>query len=124
MLMNYVQLAARTRLLSIILLLSLVGYLSVHQILQGQDVIFRWLVSCVPLLGCLPGLVRAQFRAGSWLCFVLLIYFIAFVAALGVPGHVYGESLAVFLTVSLFVSAMMYARWQQRANSAQGEPSP
>ena len=126
--MNQLQLANAARKTSIGLLGALVIYLSLHHILGGQDVLFRWLVSCVPLLAFFPGLMRARFRSGSWLCFVLLIYFIGFTAALWIPGNLWGDALGVFLTVSLFISAMMFARWQQRANIAQaniaqGEPS-
>ena len=114
--MNYSTLACLSRRISIALLLSLVGFLAVSHILREQDVIFRVLVSCIPLLCFLPGLIKAHFRAGSWLCFVLLMYFVGFTAQLGIPGNLWGESVALFLTVTLFISAMMYARWQQRAD--------
>lgn len=119
--MNYTRLACLSRRLSITLLVSLIGFLAISHTLRGQDVVFRVLVSCIPLLGFLPGLIAAQFRTGSWLCFVLLIYFVGFTTQLWIPGNIWGESIALFLTITLFVSAMMYARWQQRANVAQGE---
>ena len=117
--MSYVRLAKRSQQLSLVLLLMLIAYLSLLHILRGQDILFRWVVSCVPLLGFLPGLIRAQFRTGSWLCFVLLIYFTGFTAALGVPGNTWGDALGLTLTVSLFISSMLFSRWQQRA----GDPS-
>lgn len=120
--MTHTKLACLSRRMSIALLLSLIGFLAVSHVVRGQDVIFRVLVSCTPLLGFLPGLIKAQFRAGSWLCFVLLMYFVGFTYQLWIPGNTWGESIGLFLTVTLFVSAMMYARWQQRANVAQGEP--
>lgn len=121
--MNHIKLACLARRMSIGLLLGLVIFLAISHIVRGQDVIFRVLVSCLPLLGFLPGLIKAQFRAGSWLCFVLLMYFVGFTTQLWIPGNTLGESIALVFTVTLFVSAMMYARWQQRANLAQGEPS-
>lgn len=114
--MSYARLAFISRRTSIAVLICLVVFLAASHIVRGQDVIFRVLVSCIPLLGFLPGLVKAHFRAGSWLCFVLLMYFVGFTAQLGIPGNAWGESVALFLTVTLFVSAMMYARWQQRAD--------
>ncbi len=122
--MNYLCRAKWARLTSLTLLAALVLYLTWHQFNQGQDAWFRWSVSVVPLLGFFPGLIKAQFRTGSWLCFLLLLYFSGFTLAAGMPGNTLGDALAIGLTVSLFISAMLFSRWQQRANLSQGvQPS-
>ncbi len=114
--MTYTRKAKLSRQLSITLLWCLILYFSVMHTIDGEDVLFRWLVSCVPLLILIPGLIQSKHRAGSWLCFVLLLYFTVYCVELGIPGNQIAESLAMTLIVTLFATAMLYARWQQRAD--------
>ncbi len=109
-----------------LLLLNLV----VTHLITGIDPIFRILVSCTPLLILMPGLLRGKRRSASLLCFALLLYFMVFVSALTVPGHLVSEIISTTLTSLLFVSSMMYSTWQYRAEleaiekQSSGEPKP
>jgi uncharacterized membrane protein len=73
-----------------------------------------WLAFLLPLLIFLPGMVRDNLRSYIWLCFVSLLYFMRLVLALfarpGDPPTVIG----MVAVVTLFISAMLYARWRAR----------
>lgn len=97
-----------------LLLLNLV----VTHLITGIDPIFRILVSCTPLLLLMPGLLKGRRRSASLLCFALLLYFMVFVSALTVPGHLISEIISTTLTCLLFISAMMFSTWQYRADLA------
>lgn len=72
-----------------------------------------WLVQMVPLLIFLPGLIKHHYRTYSWLCFVLLFYFTAFVVDAMSPFRDWADYLGVALSVIMFLSAMMASRWRQ-----------
>lgn len=72
-------------------------------------------VQLVPLLIFVPGLVRNTHRTYSWLCFVVLIYFVAIIPLVMGRG-LWSDWLMTLLCVSLFCSAMMTSRWLQYWN--------
>lgn len=108
------------RISSILLILLLLNLIVTH-IVVGIDPAFRILVSCLPLAILIPGLFRGRRRSASLLCFALLLYFIVFVSALGVPGKLISEVISTLLVVLLFTSSMMFSTWQYRADIAQME---
>lgn len=69
----------------------------------------------LPLLLLLPGLWQKYHRSYSWLCFLMLIYFIKAVDGAFAPQSDWGDYMFVILSVSTFISAMLTARWLQRA---------
>lgn len=72
------------------------------------------LVQLLPLLILLPGIISRYYRAYSWLCFVLLLYFVMAVqGAFSSDANIY-DGIFVFLTVFLFISAMFASRYAQR----------
>lgn len=73
-----------------------------------------WLVQVLPLAIFLPGLWRGGHRAYSWLCFVVLIYFIGSVTDAFSPLAQWHDYLVLALSVLLFVSAMLASRWRQQ----------
>lgn len=83
-----------------------------------------WLLHWVPLLAFLPALIRERVRACAWLCFVLIIYFLTAVPVAFACTSVVSVAEVVVVTL-LFVSTMMYIRWQSRWKKqqapAQGE---
>lgn len=81
---------------------------------------FLWLVVTAPLLVLLPGLLRGAWKSHVWLCFVLLVYFLGTVAGLARPPNAILEWLQLVLICLVFVSAMLYARWQQRQRVGDG----
>lgn len=87
-----------------------------------QGSIIRWLIQTIPLLMFVPGLLRENHRSYSWLCFVVLIYFIPaitqVVMSLGFRdaerpiGH-WSDPLMLLLVVVLFFAATLSSRWLQ-----------
>ena len=85
-----------------------------------------WIVASakiLPLLLFVPGMLRDSLRSYIWLCFVCLLYFIALVLRLF--GDTVGVRPVVGMigVIGLFVSAMLYVRWQSRALRAAQTPA-
>jgi len=68
-------------------------------------------LSTLPLLLFLPGILRQNWRSHIWLCFVLLIYFMANVDSLFSPQPSVFDYLQAILIPTLFIAAMLYCRW-------------
>lgn len=73
-----------------------------------------WLFQSLPLLILLPGLIKQRFRSYSWLCFVILAYFMAYVVEAGSPVADASDWLGLVLSVVIFLGAMMSSRYLQR----------
>ena len=114
--MNFTQKSAYSRLVVLTLLALLIIYYAIIHISSGVDIVFRMLVSIVPLAIFLPGISLRKYRSASLLCFVLLLYFMVGVQSLFTPGDAVPESIAMFIICSLFCVSMLYSRWQQRAD--------
>ena len=69
------------------------------------------------MLAFIPGLIKGWAANQAWLCFAILFYFCFAVMASekpGLPGNLaIAESLAIMV---LFIAAMLYGRWQGRAD--------
>lgn len=72
-----------------------------------------WFIQCLPLLALLPGMLTKYRRSYLWLCFVILLYFVKAVDGIMGQQADWGDTLFLALTVLLFISAMMTARWHQ-----------
>ena len=80
---------------------------------ERQPNVTIWLLHCLPLLMFLPAVLKSSLRGMSWMCFVLLGYFV--VAVLGAficPS--YWVSLELAAIVCLFIAAMFNVRWMAR----------
>ena len=82
-----------------------------------------WLMQTLPLLVVLPGLLKDKHRSYSWLCFVILIYFTAYVVEVMSPLFVWTDALALTLSVVIFIAAMLASRWLQRWHYYAAKPS-
>ncbi|MEX1032373.1 MAG: DUF2069 domain-containing protein [Cellvibrionaceae bacterium] len=101
---------------------GLVALFSWLNLTQPDGSLLRWLVQCIPLLIFVPGLLRQSHRSYSWLCFVVLLYFIPattqVVMSLGYRnaeapiGH-WSDSVMLFLVVIAFFAATFSSRWLQ-----------
>lgn len=70
-------------------------------------------IQLVPLLIFVPGMLAKHYRTYSWLCFVVLFYFIVGVTNVMSPlADVYGW-VTLLASVVLFNAAMMTSRWLQ-----------
>lgn len=74
-----------------------------------------WALVCVPLLILWPGMRKRRHRAYSWLCFVILLYFIKAVEGSLSSIASWVDFTTLALTVIIFISAMLTSRWLQRA---------
>lgn len=98
---------------------SLLLLIAVYNIFHPGGSIKYWLFQSIPLLIFIPGIIQRRFRTYSWMCFVILIYFIHYADKLSTdPGSI-ANWIAIFLTVVLFNGAMMTSRWMQYFNVSQ-----
>ncbi|CAH0992586.1 hypothetical protein SIN8267_02719 [Sinobacterium norvegicum] len=73
-----------------------------------------FMFSTVPLLIFIPGMIQDTHRSYTWICFVVLGYFIYAVTALAVPAEAaLIDWFYCFLTVTLFTFAMMFVRYKK-----------
>ena len=108
-----VELKARlSRKLTLLLIFALVILFAITQLTAEQGHLARWLIQSLPLLVFVRGIHNKRPRSGIWLCFVLLLYFLVVTVNLSAPGDVVKESVTMSLIVSLFISSMMFSRWQ------------
>lgn len=70
----------------------------------------------LPLVLILPWILKKNTRAHIWLCFMLLGYFLNVVPQLFIPQYGLMPYLELVVLITLFVSAMLFARWQHRLN--------
>ncbi|MEP5766441.1 MAG: DUF2069 domain-containing protein [Halieaceae bacterium] len=108
--------ARRTAISRHIALLSLALLLGV-QLLDSwlrQPPLTIWVLRVLPLLIFLPGLVQDRPRTYIWICFVILMYFLILVLRLFAAPTDPVAWVGMISVVSLFVAAMMYARWRSQ----------
>ena len=94
--------------------LALLSLLLLKNLFSPDGSIILLFFQSLPLLVVLPGLYRNHYKAYSWLCFIILIYFIAYVAEVGSPLREWTDYLGLILSVLLFVSTMFTSRQLQR----------
>ena len=75
-----------------------------------------WLVQSLPLLALLPGMLTRHHRAFTWLCFVMLPYFVFAVEQVFISTATYLSYLFLTQTVILFIASMLTSK-QLRVNS-------
>ena len=72
-------------------------------------------IKCLPLLLPVIGIIKGDVRSHSWLCFIVTIYFISGVLRATTPTQLTWGLVETFLSVEVFVCAMMYVRWKKAA---------
>ncbi|MDN3640456.1 DUF2069 domain-containing protein [Simiduia curdlanivorans] len=93
---------------AILLLSALVEYL-----VEPSARLSLLLLQSIPLLLFVPGMWVKHYRTFSWLCFVVLFYFIVAVTQVMSPmANGYGW-VNLIASVVLFNAAMMTSRWLQ-----------
>lgn len=109
---------------SVLLALLLLALFAEHLWLRPT---LQWpvlLVQLLPLALVLPGWWRGTARAGIWLCFVLLFYFLLFISWVTLPGYRIAHVGMTLLSVVLFSTALLFSRWQAQAERmAQDSPA-
>lgn len=90
--------------------------------LTGEGNIKLWLVQCLPLLIFIPGLLQQGHRTYTWICFVILLYFIRSVVNTMSPFIRWHDVLELVLSIVIFITAMMTSRWLQYWQYYQRQP--
>lgn len=79
-------------------------------------------IQLIPLLLVAPGMISGSPRAHAWTCFIVNIYFIQGVLAAIDPGRMIYGWLEAIISLTLFISALLYTRWSyQYGRKAAGE---
>ncbi len=81
----------------------------------GGPLVTFWVIQLVPLLIVLPGMLKHRPRSYSWLCFILLPYFVKGVDGVAMPHRAWIDYLMVAVSVLLFITAMLTSRWLRMA---------
>ena len=76
-----------------------------------------WLFKVLPLLLFIPGLIKRSHKAASWLAYMIMLYFVLAVLLVFSPGSSVWGWLMVVTTLLIFISSMMFTRWQKRADA-------
>ena len=72
------------------------------------------IIQVAPFLILLPTLLSNNYRSYSWLCFVLLVYFIFAVQSVFMSNSTWDDALFLSLSISTFICGMYTSRWLQR----------
>ncbi len=105
--------------LLLITYLSYVGFFILFFVTFLVDEKHTWkllIFQSLPLIIVAPGLIKRYYRAHSWLCFIVLAYFTAYVVEVGSPLVEGSDWVGLTLSVILFIGAMMSSRELQRWN--------
>lgn len=99
---------------------ALIGLLSFWNLSResGPSLVV-WAIQVTPLLIFLPGMAIQHYRTYSWLCFVLLLYFILAVQNALMSTSNMLDYVFLTLVVLLFIASMMTSRWVQYSTKTQ-----
>lgn len=86
-------------------------YLFIHPVDTANPWVI-WLLHFLPIAAFIKVIQRGEPRGHAWLCFLLILYFNeAVLAATTIEYSMWYGIINTFLITTLFISAMMYARW-------------
>lgn len=95
--------------------LALLFTLTLNYLLSSDMKLMHLLVAILPLAIFIPALRKPHHRTYSWLCFVLLMYFLFLVPLLMSYWSLMYWVLTLLVS-TLFITAMMTSRWLQYWN--------
>ena len=91
-----------------------------YPLINGENSsIGLWLIKVLPLLSVGWSMLKQRFRAHSCLCFIILIYFVAYSVLVTSPSGSWSGSdiIGLVLSVIIFYGAMMSSRGLQRLHA-------
>jgi uncharacterized membrane protein len=74
-----------------------------------------WALRSLPLLLFVPGLIKKSHKAASWLAYVIMLYFVFAITVLFTQGTELWGWLLLVMTLTVFITAMLFTRWQKAA---------
>ncbi|VUD51358.1 hypothetical protein TDB9533_01410 [Thalassocella blandensis] len=98
-----------------VLFTLLLGLFAFWNISRETGSLVVWCFQSIPLLALAPGMFKKNYRSYSWMCFVLLFYFIFAVERSMISTSTFTDYLFLALVVALFLATMMTSRWLQRS---------
>ncbi|WP_087462544.1 DUF2069 domain-containing protein [Oleiphilus messinensis] len=75
-------------------------------------------IKLVPLLIFIPGLLKKNFKAHIWLCFVILLYFTQYSVRAYLTQGDWEPVLMTLFSVTTFIGSMMYVRWGKQLEAS------
>ena len=95
--------------------LSLIFLLTYKLVIRESSPDWRYAaVQIAPLLALIPGILSRHYRAYSWLCFVMLLYFLSATMNLFNASISNVDRFIFLTTIVLFVASLFSSRWSQR----------
>ena len=79
------------------------------------------LLQTIPMIMLLPGIFLKRYRTYSWVCFLMLTYFVSYVVQVYASSSKWIDWLGLLTTITAFISAMYTSRLLQRYFLAKGE---
>ena len=76
--------------------------------------LFIWLIKVIALLIFIPGFFRRSHTNSAWCSYVVLLYFVFAVKLLFTEGGNLWGWLMTISSLTLFISAMLFTRWQKQ----------
>ena len=74
-----------------------------------------WALRALPLLLFIPGLLKKSHKAASWLAYVIMLYFVFAITVLFTQGSEIWGWLLIAMTLTVFITTMLFTRWQKAA---------
>ncbi|MDO6683030.1 MULTISPECIES: DUF2069 domain-containing protein [unclassified Oceanobacter] len=71
----------------------------------------------LPLMLFIPGLIARSHKSAAWLAYMILLYFVVSILFLFTPGSGTWGWLMVFACLAIFISAILFTRWQKRVEA-------
>lgn len=107
--------AQKSKALTLFFVASMIALFVFNQISSTHSTNWTALIlQSLPLVLLLPSLLGNHYRAYSWLCFIMLLYFIFAVMNALISTANITDYLFLLLTILTFIAAMMASRWLQR----------
>lgn len=85
--------------------------------------LFIWLIKSLILLFFIPGFLKRSHTNSAWCSYVVLLYFVFAVKLLFTEGGGFWGWLMTVSSLSLFISAMLFTRWQKQLEKQLAENS-
>lgn len=83
--------------------------------------LFIWLIKSLILLFFIPGFLKRSHTNSAWCSYVVLLYFVFAVKLLFTEGGSLWGWLMTISCISLFISAMLFTRWQKQLEKQAAE---
>ncbi|MEX1058753.1 MAG: DUF2069 domain-containing protein [Natronospirillum sp.] len=118
---------AHARQLTLLGLIALIITYSLHYLLLlPQTNVLLWCIKIIPMLLCLPGVVRDHVRTFQWMGFLLMLYFIDGILNIfsltDTDTTLYVGIAITFFSLLLYCSTIVFVRSYKKEKLQTGRP--